>query len=298
MGTFSHTLHLDRAGLQLGLEHRPEDGLVLSDSPGLEPLVWLVNRLATGDVQPVPDDVVLEDESLRELGSLAEPLDGGSLRIFSPESTLEVERDVLYECLDALMEQRLAEPFWLFRPDPTFWRPSRADRELAVQLEPEARRLDETAVEDARAHARRRLLLAQLQTAGILEPKHARWRLRWLEALGCEVLLTYQHAAVDLAEYRSSGARQRVFEAIAQPVPDEPHVSLDWFRPASGRAPEAKQSSWSATCETAVIAHADVGSYSGEVFFEAGGEVYVLRWRRDDGITPALVSAHPLDRSR
>jgi hypothetical protein len=288
-------IHLERAGLELELEHRPEDGIVLADQPGLEPLVWLVNRLATGDVQPVPDDVALEDESLRQLGSLVEPLAGGSFRIFSPGGTVDVDRDVLWEVLDALMARRLTEPFWLFRPDPVFWRPSAADRELAAQLEPEARRLGEEAAEGARSSARRRLLLAQLEAAGVLEAGHGAVRSRWLEAWAFDSLLAYQQAAMALADYSGSNGRERVFAGLARSMPAQAHVSLDWFRQPEPGAPEAGGATWTAICETAVLAHAGEGSDAGRIFLEEAGTRYVLDWRREDGVTAVLASARPFD---
>ncbi|KYG04065.1 hypothetical protein BE18_12820 [Sorangium cellulosum] len=117
---------------------------------------------------------------------------------------------------------------------------------------------------------------------------------RWLGAWRLRTLLGYHDAAVALIRYLRDPERKKyIRDAGPEPVVGA-RVSLDWFR-LGGRAPEPYQPvRWLGFCERtlrdASIDRSGVEA-TGEVFTRAEGRWFKLVWRKDDGRTPALVSA-------
>ncbi len=105
------------------------------------------------------------------------------------------------------------------------------------------------------------------------------------------MLLGYYDAALKLLEYFSSADRRRY---IPDAVPESilgARVSVDWYRishdPPEGFLPKQ----WLGYCESIFISAKNTEGGEGDVFVHHGELRYQLYWRKDDGITPALVSA-------
>jgi hypothetical protein len=171
--------------------------------------------------------------------------------------------------------------------------PGRA--EILRALEERARELDamtataRTVPERAAEAARRRVLLIELDTTGLLDRSHRVGARAELERLALPVLAGYHDAAGRLLDYLGSAVRQRVIEhAAPQPVRGAP-VSLDWFRRPSAPPPsEYDLDEWTALGEW-LLAGFPVEGQEGEFGSQLGDHWYRVVWRADDGVTPALL---------
>lgn len=146
----------------------------------------------------------------------------------------------------------------------------------------------------ATASAKRRFLLVELDEVGLLSESRFQELHQRLEQLHLPMLIAYHTAAMQLNAYFRSPERKRYFPDVdTQPILHAP-VSLDWFR-LHVPAPEAYSPyDWLAFCESVFRMNDNYTEGEGEVYTQLGNQWYRLRWRKDDGVTPVLLSAAPL----
>ena len=158
--------------------------------------------------------------------------------------------------------------------------PGRAE-ELA-RLDERARELD-AMTDPAEAAARRRALLIEMEVLGLLSSVDASG-----ELTGLPTLASYHGAARRLAGYLSSEERQAMLPGAEPAHVPGAAISLDWFRAVP--PPERDRTALG----EALLAAATAGPEpEGEFFTQWQGRWYRLRWRRDDGNTPALLALEP-----
>jgi hypothetical protein len=168
------------------------------------------------------------------------------------------------------------------------------DREMLAELELRIAELDALAEESAEASASRRVLLILLEQYGFFDPGLQPAMRRALWQSGFERVAEVRAAAQALTEYLVSPQRSARF-ARSGPPPPAAHagVSIDWFR-RPGARPRlfADALVWTAWCE-AWLASSAVSQRAGrgEVWARVNDERWVIHWRAEDGITPALVRA-------
>ena len=140
---------------------------------------------------------------------------------------------------------------------------------------------------DGTQSAKRRFLLLALDHAGVLGERPP-------EGLG-ELLAGYRDAAAELRRYLASDERHSLVAGAPPSGVIGAPVSLDWFRHPSPRPnPLERPFRWLASGEAALRAgQLDERSGAGEVFVRRGADWWVFDWRRDDGVTAALVRARP-----
>jgi hypothetical protein len=108
------------------------------------------------------------------------------------------------------------------------------------------------------------------------------------------MLIAYHSAAMELNAYFRSQERKKYFPDAEQERIVGAPVSLDWFR-LHIPTPEAYSPyDWLAFCESVFRMNNNYTGGEGEVYTHLGNQWYRLRWRKDDGVTPALLSAAPL----
>jgi hypothetical protein len=162
--------------------------------------------------------------------------------------------------------------------------PGRAE-ELA-RLETRARELD-AMTDPAEAAARRRTLLIELDDAGVLSgrPEVA----DELTELQLPALLSYQRAARHLLDYLVSPERDALVpDAVAEAVLGA-RVSVDFFREGPRVPPGRTEQGWAALGEAMLVAATPGPTVEGRFYSQWDGRWYDVRWRRDDGNTPALL---------
>jgi hypothetical protein len=162
--------------------------------------------------------------------------------------------------------------------------PGRAEE--LPRLETRARELD-AMTDPAEAAARRRALLIELDGAGVLSgrPEVA----DELNQLQLPTLLSYQRAARRLLDYLVSPERGALVpDAIAEPVLGA-RVSLDFFRDGPRVPPGRTEHGWAALGEAMLVAATPEPTAEGRFYSQWDGRWYDVRWRRDDGNTPALL---------
>jgi hypothetical protein len=296
---------LRAGGVALPLE-QTSDGPIVSTSadPELAPLAWVLNAAATRTLPHLRDAVAAGEDAVvqglyatrpdphedhaaaaavwRRLSGRDPGDDAYTVGTTFSGPGLLVPRDALLEMLDALERARAGGGA------------STAGAEELDELERRAAELDaapapRTAQEAGTQSGARRFLLLALDHAGVLGERPP-------GGLDERPLLAgYRDAAVELRGYLASEDR-RALVAGAPPsrVLGAP-VSLDWFRRPSPRPnPLERPFRWLAAGEAALrAAQLDERSGAGEVFVRRGPDWWIFEWRRDDGMTPALVRARP-----
>lgn len=316
---------ISAGGLRLPVEHTRDGTLVVSaGDPDLEPLAFVVNAATTGMLPHLRDAVAAGEDAVTQglFASRPDPGEGHAAAAAAwrrltghdpgedaylvgttfTDTDLLVPRDALLAILDALAApEPSGSPAGESEPSEVDAAPpatpaGRPDAGALGALERRAVELDARSVappesEDAAGavSAARRFLLLELDQAGVLrdDPPPA------LD--GYPLLRTYRDAAAQLRRYLRSDERA---ELVAEPPPAGvlgAPVSLDWFRrPSPQPNPLEKPFHWLAAGEAALrAAPLDPGAGGGSVFIRRGGVWWALEWRRDDGVTPALVSARP-----
>ena len=322
---------LEAAGLRLPLEDADGGPVVSTTAePELAPLAWVLNAGATGMLPGLRDAVAAGEDAVvqglyatrpdpREDHAAAaaawrrrtgrEPAaDAYVVGTTFAESGVLLPRAALLELLDALARVREGSGAPHAAPgaggpapevaSPASDASARArDGDGDTQLDDLERRAAEVdALADAgpasaeaagALAAKRRVLLLLLDGAGVLgdepPPEVARY----------PCLAGYREAADALRRYLGSEERRA---RVADPEPARvvgAHVSLDWFRRPSPRPdPGEPPHRWLAVAEATLrAAPLDEQAGAGEVYLRGGGGWWVLDWRRDDGVTPALVRA-------
>jgi hypothetical protein len=189
--------------------------------------------------------------------------------------------------------QRLAdESVWLFRPDVVACVPSDGDRLLATQLEQRVRDLatitTAAEVDEIKKSARRRIVLAELRSAGLFaEPLLVR-KAEVLDALGCPELAARARAAIALLQYYGSPERARFVSAPAPSAILDGVFSLDW--PRSVTAPDGVDplKLW-CNCEDVFRKMEPRGT--GTMSMTVGRYSVALHYRLEDGTRTVLHAA-------
>jgi hypothetical protein len=154
------------------------------------------------------------------------------------------------------------------------------------RLEARAQELDQM-TDAAEAAARRRTLLIELDGAGLLSGRPG--VTHELEDLELPTLLGYDLAARRLLGYLVSPERRELVpDALAEPVLGA-RVSLDFFRPAASISEGRSTYGWAAIGEALLVAASPGPTTEGQFYSQWDGRWYDVRWRRDDGNTPALL---------
>jgi hypothetical protein len=257
------------------------------------PLHRLVESIALGNPS------IIREEATEIAGVQVTPGAAGQIALSWGGETVSLPRAELLARLEAAMAARQpGEDYWLLRDEPLFWRPSAVDREAAVELEGIAAKFEALpagAGRDPAARAtvavKRTNLLLEFERRGILGRRGTDWREPVLRELNCPILADYARAAAGLHEYFRSAERAALLG------PEFPlrilgaHVSVDWTRrppaPPEGYSPIQ----WLAICESEFLGHLRRDSNPQMVLVGLSGAWYDLRWRYDDGKTPALCNA-------
>jgi hypothetical protein len=146
-----------------------------------------------------------------------------------------------------------------------------------------------TVEERAAEAARRRVLLIELETAGLLDRAHRAGSREELRRLSLPVLLGYHDAAGQLLDYLAGDVRRRAIEDAGPRAVRGAPVSLDWFRRRTWQPPpELDPDEWTALGEW-LLAGFPVAGQEGEFGSQLGSHWYRVVWRADDGYTPALL---------
>jgi hypothetical protein len=295
------SLRYSAGGLSLPLEDTPGGVQIRADRGELEALALALNS-GVGDWLPGLRDAVARGEtSVRDPVVVMRPVPGIDYSdaaerwrrhaggdpgedVFLVSSTISpavmVPRAALLALLDRLRELREGADYF-------------------DELEGRARALDQltawprTDEAIAQEHAQRRSLLTALSANGFFDAAAAEPDEQQLEDRGLATLAAYRRAALELLAYLDSPERrERLPGAAAGAVLGAP-VSVDWFRhavaPQEGLSPFA----WLAWAEAQLAAAGLQPGSEGALLIREGGPWYRLRWRKDDGVTPALLSAEP-----
>jgi len=182
-------------------------------------------------------------------------------------------------------------------PEPTPEPFSVPEAELA-DLENRARDLDDldaaARTEDDRATvaARRRILLNDLAHAGIFDEDRGDDKARLLSDLGLMTLAAYRDAAGKLRAYVTSDERLRCLPPVDLKRLHSAPVSLDWFRKGVPTPEGYDPDKWLVELEFGLKMMArHLKGGEGDLYTGGGGRTARLFWRKDDGVTPALLKA-------
>jgi hypothetical protein len=163
-------------------------------------------------------------------------------------------------------------------------------------LEQRIAELDALPEDSPEASAKRRVLLLALDQHGFFDPRsqprlrRALWQGPWTR------LKAVRAAAQSLTEYLASPERAARFPGAEPPPATAAPVSIDWIR-YPGARPDlfADERAWLAWCEAWLqSSRVEASAGRGEAWAHVNETPWVLRWRTDDGVTPALVSATAL----
>jgi hypothetical protein len=165
------------------------------------------------------------------------------------------------------------------------------------KLDRGARRLPEPYEDerlDAQIAAKRRMLLFELDVAGVLAVAGASEMRARLVAMGLENAVAYHDAAMAMHRYLGSPARERL---VGRPVPAdilECDVSLDWFRLPTRYVPEGiSPAEWLALCELYYGRDVPANQRAGRRFLRLEGRMHQLLYRMEAGATSKLWRALP-----
>ncbi|HYO68244.1 MAG TPA: hypothetical protein VEU33_19405 [Archangium sp.] len=170
-----------------------------------------------------------------------------------------------------------------------------------AELESTASGLDELDVtisdvdSAARASAKRRVLLTDLQRTGLLDEDRAEHNLRLVPSVRYPTLRGYIEAALSLHAYLRCPERQTLPDPAPFPIVGG-LVALDWFRLGVPTPEGSTPNIFLSFCEDVFSLELQLqGDFEGGqgVIFTRAERWYELVWRKDDGIHPALLTAHP-----
>jgi hypothetical protein len=178
------------------------------------------------------------------------------------------------------------------------------DPELCRSLEEEAAALERLTgeTETDESMAKLRALLVQLDATGFFAPhlcdQSSGASADALRRFGCPLVASYVEAGCAVRAYLASRAR---FDRLGGGLPSLGEdgavhvvgapVSVDWFRRRRARG-AVDDLELLAAAEELLHAYRErlSGDAVGELIRHDGSGVRTLRWRRDDGTTPAVVS--------
>lgn len=223
--------------------------------------------------------------SARRIAGLPAVEAAESIEVGRTEPAL-VARDAFRAVLaEAYAEQLEGETFWLFRRDPLACLPSLADRTFLETIEPRLRAFDEAVREgslgDPRESARRRIILAELRAAGVLDEPLLDLKIEILDELGAPTVASMASAARMLARYFASPERARW---VRMPPPASIHssaLSLDWARSITTSPPGFQLFEWWATLERTFLKHPTSAGARGVLYMAQGNLFTEIFWRSE-----------------
>ncbi|MGE3308989.1 MAG: hypothetical protein AB7O66_03395 [Limisphaerales bacterium] len=113
---------------------------------------------------------------------------------------------------------------------------------------------------------------------------------------GYPTLEGYVLAARELKAYYGSPERAEYIQPLdAPPIVGGP-VSVDWFRRRVPTPEGHTPLGWLAFCEWILRTSELRADHPGEFYSRIAGRTYYLRFRREDGVNPALTWAEPMKR--
>jgi hypothetical protein len=294
-------------GRVLPLVQSPQGPLLSTAHPEIEPLAWLINVALEESKKELR--VQLESgQDIHYKGLHAVRKASGEYFFWGEfceaSFTLPVEAVVeIVSRLDALRKaSKKGEPALQFEPrghEPPLLERQQSDspeaplpqpcpfanlESRAAELE-QLKRRERTLENLAEESAKRRFLLADMEATGIFQPG---------QGLPEEypILDGYRSAGLETARYLSSAERQRFNPGSGpEPIVGAP-VSIDWFRFPSPGPSHLSSLEWLAFLEN-VLVHGGTSGGQGETFVQIGSEWWILYYRSDDGVHPAVVAATP-----
>jgi hypothetical protein len=209
-------------------------------------------------------------------------------------STFDIGR--LRKLVDAALEVRLGgEAFWLFRQPPIACVASPGDRVFLEQVEPRLLAFDTamaaSALGEATESARRQLLLAELETGGLLDELLLGEKLYQLRAWSLPALASSAAAALELWAYYRSPERRSI---VGTPPPDRligGPLSLDFARTVHNEPDGFSRFAWWATVEHTFLSFSGLVPARGRLLLSQGSIHAELRYRLEDGTHLALYEA-------
>ncbi len=148
----------------------------------------------------------------------------------------------------------------------------------------------------AEAGAGVKFFLALLEGHGFLDPKYHDVNWNRAKAGPYPVLQGYLRAIDELSAYYRSEQRQQYIQPPDFPPIVGGPVSLEWFRQGVSTPGGMDPLTWLAFCEW-VLRSSTIELTGNELFSRVGGVTYHLRFRREDGVHPALTWAARRERS-
>jgi hypothetical protein len=311
--------------VRIPLQATPEGPKLAPDEPSLAALGWVLNEAVQEDrtglfeaivnghdwtgneigVEQVgPDhDVSAQVAAWRRLTGADpdRPLTALAMG-FLPEASV-VPRAFAAEVVSRLRDlrrERAMDPPWLFRREPPVWDVAHpGERALVEDLDRRARDIDErlAAVDDGleppELLADRRVLLADLEAAGLLSPEQEAAKRQHLRYWAPDTLLSWYTAACTASRYLASEERRRYQpDARPEPVWGGP-VTLDLFRGGLICPPGVEPYDWASFGEFLLGADPLPGDPQGGFLHHDADGWLRLRWRRDYGDRASLALIAP-----
>jgi hypothetical protein len=143
----------------------------------------------------------------------------------------------------------------------------------------------------ATASAKRQFLLVELEDAGLLSESRFEQLHQQLIQLQLPMLIAYHQAAMELHTYFRSPQRKRYLPDAKPESILHGLISLDWFRLQVPTPEPYHPYEWLGWCESILVKKNNLAGGVGDVYIHQGKLRCWLRWRKDNGITPMLLSA-------
>ncbi|HAJ63564.1 MAG TPA: hypothetical protein DCP31_33620 [Cyanobacteria bacterium UBA8543] len=143
----------------------------------------------------------------------------------------------------------------------------------------------------ATASAKRRFLLIELDDAGLLNESRFEELHQLLVQLQLPMLIAYHQAAMELHAYFRSPQRKRYLPDAEPESILHGSISLDWFRLQVPTPEPYHPYDWLGWCESIFVEKNNLTGGAGDVYIHQGKLRCWLHWRKDDGVTPMLLSA-------
>lgn len=143
----------------------------------------------------------------------------------------------------------------------------------------------------ATASAKRQFLLLELDDAGLLSESRFEQLHQLLVQLQLPMLIAYHQAAMELHAYFRSPQRKRYLPDAELESILHGSISLDWFRLQVPTPEPYHPYDWVGWCESILLKQNNLAGGAGDVYIHQGKLRCWLRWRKDDGVTPMLLSA-------
>lgn len=270
------------ADRNLPLVETPMGPLVDTQRAGSDtPLGWVLNLAVTGVLDL--HDALEHNQPAYAHEIVVRPAGGDrwelSVRFAGEQVITRAELAAVLAELERLRAEAPKPPApWLFRPDPGWHSPALGEEVVLQALE---KRIAAGGIPQAE-------LLRELERHGLLLDGFAPQKIAALEQWHLPILAGYAKAAEEMHRYLRSSERQRhLSQARSQPIIGAP-ISIDWFR--APNVPEGFEPfDWLGASERVLADAPSKKGPEGEVFTRIGDRWMRIKWRRDDGNTPAIV---------